>query len=102
MNPFEKKLANELAAAYCPEVTEIALEAAEIPEFQKAVKEAKNQVESIIELRELLKEHFPQIPSLPDPSPPKEDGIRLKNPLGGMASNEFKIAKNIVDLLWDK
>lgn len=89
---------------YPKEVEEIALRAAEMPEFQGVVQEANSIFEAVKGVRVLLAKHFPEIPNLSDPVPPQEDvnAIRLKNPLGGVACNEHIIARHVVSLLWQK
>lgn len=103
MNKFEYNPSSKKESAiYCQEVDDIAFQAAELLEFQEVVKKANSKFEAVRDVRVLLQKHFPEIPDLPKPAPPQENGIRFKNPLGGVASNEHKIARNIVDLLWNK
>lgn len=105
MNKLEQGSGDkERATTYSEKVGEIALQASEMPEFQEAVKNTKDKLEAIRNVRILLGEHFSEISNLPKPEPPKEieNAIRLRNPLGGIASNEFIIAKHIIDLLWNR
>jgi len=87
---------------------EISLRASEMPEFQQAVREAKTKTEAIQAIRVLLKEKYPEISNIPE-EPQKEakkvttESPRVENlgSLFGSVSNEFKIAKDIVGLLWE-
>lgn len=73
-------------------IEEIALRAAEMKEFQDAVQQAQSPLERIRSVRKLLREYFPEIESLPEP--------QTKRPgLFPPASNEFKIAKLVTELL---
>jgi hypothetical protein len=72
---------------------EIALEAAEMEEFKNLVTAAKGELEAIANVRQLLNEKFPQIKDLPE---------RSKVMSSPVASNEFIIAKRVVELLRDK
>ncbi|MCH7758908.1 hypothetical protein IID20_00935 [Patescibacteria group bacterium] len=109
MNKFEQNSAKK-EKIYSDEIEEIAFQAAEIPEFKKIIKKSKSRIEAIKELRLILPEHFPEISNLPKPERPQEIipkeahiRIRLKDPFGlGPASNEFMIAKYIIDLLWQE
>ena len=75
------------------EIEEIALRAAEMPEFQDAIKRVKSGMEAIIEVRKLLPRHFPEISQIPEPS---------AGPIWPAPSNELLIAKHIVRLLYEK
>jgi hypothetical protein len=85
----------EAEYVYSKEVEEIALRAAEMKEFKDAVGQAKNKIEAIKAVREILLQHFPEIERIPEP---KIESQGLMPP----TSNEFKIAKHIVDLLYEK
>lgn len=78
---------------YSREVKEIAFRAAEMVEFKNIVNQSKSKLEALKAVRELLPGHFPEINEIPEPK------IESKGLLGP-ASNEFMIAKHIVDLLW--
>ena len=80
---------------YFKQIEEIALRAAEMKEFQDVVKQAKSKLDAVRVVRELLPQHFPEIDELPKPEV-KSAGILSP------ASNEFMVAKNIVDLLYEK
>ena len=88
------RLRPRVEVVYPKQVEEIALRAAEIQEFQDAVRQAKSKLEAVRVVRELLPQHFPEISDLPKPEV-KSGGILPP------ASNEFMIAKNIVDLLYE-
>ncbi len=87
MNNLEK----EEKFTYSNQVGEIALKALQMPEFQEAVRNAKNYIEAGKTVRTLLREHFPEISGLPEPE--------CK---GSPVGNEFLIAKHILDLLYEK
>jgi alpha-N-acetylglucosamine transferase len=80
---------------YSRETEEIALRAAEMPEFQNTVKNAKDKFEALVEVRKLLKRHFPEIKDIPNPK-------EITPGFLGPVPNEFVIAKHIVDLLYEK
>ena len=71
---------------------EIALKASEQKEFQDTVRAARNKYEAAADVRRLLKIHFPEIEQLPD----RSEVNRGK----ATGSNEFIIAKRVVELLW--
>lgn len=107
MNKFEQGPSDrEKFTTYSEKVEEIALQASEMPEFQEAVKNAKGKLEAIKNVRILLREHFPEIEDLPKPEQRSEEIPESKTPIRRKgilppASNEFMIAKNIVDLLYE-
>ena len=80
---------------YSEQVEEIALHASEIKEFQDAVSQAKSRLKAITAVRELLRQRFPEINKIPEP---KVESMGLLPP----AKNEFRIAKHIIDLLFEK
>jgi hypothetical protein len=84
--PFQPKYAEEL--------DDIALRAAQVPEFAELVKNSKNRIETIRAIREKLRAFFPEISELPEP---KQGEAQM--PIGGLASNEFMIARKILELL---
>lgn len=92
MEKFEQK--TEETRINSEQIEDIALRACEMDEFQEAVKQSKNKIEAIKIVRELLSEKFPEIKEIPEPE--KEVGFLPA------ASNEFMIAKDIVDLLYKK
>ena len=69
---------------------EIALQAFEKEEFKDAVRVALDKLEAIVRVRQLLKIHFPEVEQLPDRSEVKGKAV---------GSNEFIIAKRVVELL---
>lgn len=76
------------------EIEEIAARAVGMHEFQNAVAEAKDKLQAIKVVRELLRQYFPEIEDLP---PPKgEAGIY------DSVANELIIAERIVDQLFTK
>lgn len=87
---------------YSENIEDIALEAAEMPEFIDVVKNASGRAGALKEVRILLPKHFPEISELPEPKAPNtpmaSPGMRGRL-LEGSPSNDFMIAKNIVDLL---
>lgn len=85
-------------------VEEIVLKATEMPEFQAAVANSKSGFTAIREVRALLQKHFPEIENIPETKlMTNESGVtRSPNPFGGRISNEFIIAKHIVELLEQK
>ena len=105
-NPNNNEINNQEESPYCKRVEEISFEAADMPEFQTEVENAKNIFDAIVKVRELLKKYFPEIKNLPDPQNFSEDSLAMKGKrghiFGNPASNDFKIARNIVDLLFEK
>lgn len=96
MNKFEQTSTENTETSYPKEVEEIALRATEDPDIQQAIKKGalkKSKIEATKEVRLLLRDKYPEIKKLPERTPPKSS-------LVGVASNEFMIAKHIVDLLW--
>ena len=94
-------------------IEKIVLKAIEMPQFQSAVQAAQNKVEAIKVVRGLLSQYFPEIASMPEgvkkelvenENAPTSETMTLRgNPFGGRPlTNDFLIAKNIVDLLWEK
>mgnify|MGYP001598681211 FL=1 len=79
------------------QIEEIALRAAEKQEFQEIVRDAPNKLEAIRSVREALPLHFPEIKELPEPQRGPQ-----QRPIGLLVSNEFLIAKTIVELLFSK
>ena len=71
-----------------PLIEDIALAASYMPEFESIVQGAANRLEAMQNVQLALPEHFPQLAKLPRPD------------VAGVASNEFKAAKEIVRLLW--
>jgi len=106
-NPNENKKKEK----FCSEDVElISLRATEIKDFIQAVEEAESKLNAIQKVRPLLKRYFPEISKIPEPaSYPKnslakgtEDGLIIRGRIfASPPSNEFTIAKNIVDLLWE-
>lgn len=88
-SPFEPIISGE--------IDEVALRATEVPSFQAAVRNAPNKMEAIRAVRELLREQFPEIEAIPAP---QEGPSQV--PIGGLAGNEFLIAKTVVELLSEK
>ncbi len=85
------------------QIENITLKACAISETQKVVEDSKDKIEAIRAVRELLLQHIPEISQLPEPESLKEEtGGRFKNPLGGRISNDFRIAKYVVELLYNK
>ena len=76
------------------EVEEVALRAAELPDFQETVRNAPNRIEAIRAVRELLREQFPEIEAIPAPRQGPSQA-----PVGGLPGNEFLVAKAVVELL---
>lgn len=76
---------------------EIAFRAVDMAQFQRLVQEAQSKLEAIRVVREELRKIFPEIEDLPEP----QVGVSQR-PIGGLASNEFRIAKMVVDLLREK
>ena len=94
MNKFEKISNREI---YSNKTEDVALQFAEMPKFQEAIKNAKDKIEAMKNIRILLREQFLDIiAELPEPLPPSEEAP------GTRVSNEFMVAKNIVDLLYKK
>ena len=82
---------------------EIVLRASDLPEFQAAIKNARGKVEAITEIRVLLKKYFPEIFELPENKTGlivTREATGLRPELKSTASNEFYIAREIVNLLW--
>jgi hypothetical protein len=78
---------------YSEKLDEIALTASDMEVFQNAVRQAKNKLEALRAVRELLPEHFSEIAEIPE--------AKIEKPgVFWPAPNEFKIAKSIVELLW--
>lgn len=74
-------------------------------EFQETVKQSKSKIGAIKAVRELLSEHFPEIKEIPEPEKTEQETSEVtpsvrRSGLIPAASNEFMIAKNIVDLLY--
>lgn len=69
---------------------EIALRATEMQKFKEVIEGASDKLAAIRAVRSELQEYFPEIKDLPDPYPRKTT-----------ATNEFYIAKKIVELLWE-
>lgn len=92
------------ATEYCDEVEEIALQAAEMPEFINIVENSKG-LARMKGVRQLLQDKFPEIKELPKPK--GRTGTTMDRYMSGTfpgtsmspPSNEFMIAKNIVELL---
>jgi len=88
---------------------EISLQASQMPEFQEAVKEAEGKIDAIKAVRILLDKKFSQISEIPDEEQkepkkiggPKSPRVKNLSSLFGKVSNNLKIAKDIVDLLWE-
>lgn len=85
---------NSFEAVVSKEVEEIALRAAEMPEFREIVKKASSGIEALRNIREELKKHFPEISEIPEPTPGE-----AQRPIGGLASNESLIARAVSGLL---
>lgn len=104
MNRFEQPPIEEgnSSEIYAKEVEEIALQASEMPEFQEAVSNAKGKIEAIKDIRVLLSTRFPEISELPEPNwqPKQKYSGRIDGTIPP-PSNDFKIARHVVDLLWD-
>ncbi|GEM_PF-6673726 len=103
----ERFFENEtVGLAISEKADEIALRATEMPEFKNAMNGAPGKLEAIKRVRELLQQLFPEIRELPKPLKLKKSenipGLRQGNPLGGELSNEFLIAREIVNLLYKK
>jgi len=94
MNKFEKISSGEI---YSKKIEDVALQFAEMPKFQELIKDAKDKIEATKNVRMLLSNQFSDIiAELPEPLPPSEEAP------GTRVSNEFMVAKNIVDLLYKK
>ena len=95
------------AYGFSERIEEIALRASEMTEFQDVVKKAKSKLEAITAVREILVDYFPEISKIPEPQKNNQEmaesqsKIRMEGILPP-PSNEFMIAKNIVDLLFEK
>lgn len=85
-----KKAAPELQQ----DIDKIVLRAAEMPLFQNLIKEATDKMNAITLVRQRLREYFPEIEKLPEVKPTELFKFQ--------ATNEFKIAKALVGLLWQK
>ncbi len=90
----EGKNKNPFEAIVSDKVEEIALRAAEMPEFQKIIKGTPSRLEAIKKIREVLEIYFPEITEIPEPR-----AGEAQKPIGGLPSSEFLIAKSIVELL---
>src|SRR5258708_4614714 len=85
-----------------PNRSELALEIALREDFQHAVYNAPTKIAAISTVRELLAVHYPDLFSKTSPTEDIEKQnqlIRSDNPLGGHPSDQFKIAKDIVELI---
>ena len=99
-NPIGEEKSDKI---YSEEVEEISFRATEIPEFQKAIKNAGSRFEALKKTRMLVQKYFgAEISKLPKPNwEPKQ---KYPGKIDGMlppASNEFRIALNIMDLLYE-
>lgn len=110
MNKFEQK-PNEIIKSgetiYSKKIEDVALRAVEIQEFQDAVKKATSRLKATMAVRALLQEYFPEISKMPKPRRPdkpinKQSAPIRTNRIGPPASNDYMIAKNVVDLLYEK
>lgn len=94
---FREKRKNPFEPIVSPIIEEIALHAAEMQEFKDCVTNTSNRMELIRLIREKLPKHFPEISSIPPPRP----GEHQKE-IAGLPSNDFLIAKAVIDLLQEK
>lgn len=87
------------------QIEDIALRASEMDKFKDAIKGVKSKLEAIKKTRELLPQSFPEIDTLPlgqRTDAPNRIGPRYRNPLDtGPLRNDYLVAKNLVDLLWE-
>ena len=75
-------------------VEEYVFNAAQNEKIAQAVEQASDAVEAIRAVRELLRGLYPEIKDIPEPKPGPDQQM-----IGGIASNEYRIAKGIVTLL---
>ena len=103
---MEKDFEQFPGPVYPQEVENITLRAVEMDDFKNAVRDAKDKFTAIVAVRILLKERFPEITTLPEPQHSDPDPYALvygkPKHLTPPVNNEFRIAKDIVDLLWEK
>lgn len=93
---------------YPPELENISYRAAEMPEFQEAVKQAQSRGKAIMNVREILLRHFPEISQLPKPQTVYEKVPKAQvsqrtaftSTFRQALSYDYIIARNIVDLLF--
>ncbi|OHA52215.1 MAG: hypothetical protein A3A97_04905 [Candidatus Terrybacteria bacterium RIFCSPLOWO2_01_FULL_40_23] len=77
-----------------PAVEEYTFRAAQNEKIIQTVEHAPDTLEAIRAVRELLRELYPEIKDIPEPKPGPDQQM-----IGGIASNEYRIAKGIVILL---
>lgn len=92
-------------------VETIALQAADMPEFQDLVRRAQSKIEAIKLVRAKLSEWFPEISDLPKPEPAPEPPpspnphsmfLRPDRIFPPVDKNDFFIAREIVEILFRK
>jgi len=84
--------------------SELALEAATDTEFQQAVQTADGKINAIRAVRELLARRYPDVSDKPQSMPAEEKpdqptSFRPKSLSGVKVSDQFTIAKDIVELI---
>jgi hypothetical protein len=73
-----------------PQIEEIALRASYSTDIKRAIEEAPSRAKATIAVREQLRKEF------------LADIDKIESPLVATASNEYEVAKTVVELLWKK
>ena len=86
-------------------IDDITLRASEMGVFQKAINGAQGRMEAIKKVRELIPNFFPEVKDLKPAQRtdvPNIVGGRQRSLTGKPLSNDFLIARSLVDLLWEE
>src|SRR3989338_7982420 len=85
-------------------IDEITLRAAEVEVFQEAINGSRGKLEAITKVRGLIPDFFPEVNGLKPAQrtdAPNIVGGRQRNLLDKPLSNDFLIARSLVNLLWE-